>query len=140
MYGNWYFLIKIGAKLVPVIAFGENDTFYIFQEEDCRNSLQKQSFKVLKYLQTFLRRHFGFSLIFFYGEPVIPFLPFPFNLPIVPRKVPLTVVIGNPIAVPNTENPTKQQIEIVKEEFKRQIRIIVSENGEPFGIKKVNFQ
>ena len=132
--------METNTKLVPVIAFGENDAFYIFCEEDCKNQLLKYSFKILAKVQTFLRKNFGFSLVYLYGDPAIPFLPFPFNIPILPRPVPVTVVVGDPISVPQSSNPTRQQIESVKDEFKSQISALAVEHGKPFGITTVNFE
>eukprot|EP00834_Sanchytrium_tribonematis_P000685 NODE_13_length_54415_cov_0.522424.p19 type:complete len:337 gc:universal NODE_13_length_54415_cov_0.522424:48328-49338(+) len=132
--------METGSKLVPVISLGECDTFYIVREESQKTLFQKYSFALLKKIQPLLRKYFGMSFLYFYGDPVFSFLPFPLNLPIIPRKVPITVVIGEPISVPQTSDPTKQQIDMVKEEFRRQVRALVAEYGEPHGIKKVNFQ
>ena len=133
-------MTHLGAKLVPVIGFGEERTFTVLTEHENDGKLYKYAFLFLKKAQIFLRKRYGFSFLYFYGKGVFDFLPFPFNIPIVPNQVPLMVVIGEPIPVPQIVDPTKQQIELVKEEFKRQVRTIVSEYGAAYGIKRVNFQ
>ncbi len=130
-----------GAKLVPVIAFGEADTFYIHTQETIQVTwYSTMAFQLLTRIQKLCRKYCGFSLLFFTGDPIINYFPFPFNFPITPRQTPLTVVIGEPISVLSTKHPTPQQIESVKEEFKRQVRALVVEYGTPYGISKVDFK
>lgn len=73
--------IESGSSLVPCISFGENLTF-------------KQVFsKRLRGLQVIMQKLMGFSLPMFYTVPFV----------ILPKRVPLSMVVGSPIPVPKID-------------------------------------
>ncbi|KAJ1936606.1 hypothetical protein EC988_008146, partial [Linderina pennispora] len=86
--------IMAGAPLVPVYVFGENDIFTQVMHPPLR--------RLQKWLQTKVK----FALPVFYGR-----------LGMVPRRSPLTVAIGTPIAVPKIEAPTADEIDRVHADF-----------------------
>ncbi|XP_050296929.1 2-acylglycerol O-acyltransferase 1-like [Anthonomus grandis grandis] len=86
--------LKNGTPLVPVLSFGETDTFDQVEGE------------TLKKIQEFIRKWIGIA-------PVVPvgrgFFQYTFGM--VPRRKPIHVVVGSPVDVPKIENPTREQVE-----------------------------
>ncbi|XP_066145473.1 diacylglycerol O-acyltransferase 2-like [Euwallacea fornicatus] len=86
--------LKNGSPLVPVLSFGETDTF------------DQVEGATLRKVQEFLRKRIGIA-------PVVPvgrgFFQYTFGL--VPRRKPIWVVVGKPMNIPKIENPTNEQIE-----------------------------
>eukprot|EP00742_Colponemidia_sp_Colp-10_P010315 GILJ01011322.1.p1 GENE.GILJ01011322.1~~GILJ01011322.1.p1 ORF type:complete len:352 (+),score=33.59 GILJ01011322.1:94-1056(+) len=79
--------LQHGASLVPVFSFGENDTFH--QLGFNHPWIQQAKLK--------FQRIFGISL--------------PLITNIIPRKTPITTVVGSPIPVEQVDQPTKEQVE-----------------------------
>ncbi|GAX78020.1 hypothetical protein CEUSTIGMA_g5462.t1 [Chlamydomonas eustigma] len=77
--------IETGSSLVPVVAFGENDTFDTFIPDQ-----GSVSDKVMKMLKKFL----GFATPIFWGVGITS------GWGLLPKGVPLNTVVGEPIAVP----------------------------------------
>jgi len=75
--------VLAGASLVPVISFGENETFSQY-----RGSMARK-------VQGFFMRMMGFSIPLFHGRGV-----FNYSFGLLPHRVPLTSVSGEPIQCP----------------------------------------
>ncbi|KAJ8946387.1 hypothetical protein NQ318_011793 [Aromia moschata] len=92
--------LKNGTPLVPVLSFGETDLFD--QLEGSR----------LRTIQETLRKWIGLA-------PVLPvgrgFFQYTFG--IIPRRSPVTTVVGQPLEVPKIENPTREEVELYHEKF-----------------------
>jgi len=72
--------LRTGASLVPVITFGENDTYKNVRAEWAQKN------------QIWMMKKLGFSLPLAYGRGV-----FNYNVGILPHRQPLTSVVGAPI-------------------------------------------
>lgn len=83
-----------GCHLVPCYGFGENELF---------NQSQRP---LVRRVQQLMKSKLGWVLPLFSGRGV-----FSYNFGILPHRVPLTSVIGEPIPVPHVANPTNEQIE-----------------------------
>ncbi|KAK9884502.1 hypothetical protein WA026_007343 [Henosepilachna vigintioctopunctata] len=92
-----------GSPLVPVFSFGETDLF---------NQINKGDESFVRKCQEILKKLFGIS-------PIIPLgrglLQYSFGL--VPHRRPVNVVVGQPIPVEKTENPTQTQIDDLHKMF-----------------------
>ncbi|XP_075876576.1 2-acylglycerol O-acyltransferase 3b isoform X3 [Nelusetta ayraudi] len=84
--------LEFGADLVPVYSFGENELFkqVIFSE----GSFGRR-------LQDLFKRFMGFAPCLFVGD----------RLPVMPYRIPITTVVGGPIAVPQRTNPTEEEVD-----------------------------
>lgn len=85
------------ADLVPSYSFGENNSYD--HPENPHGSL-------LRTIQTRLTKMFGFIPLFLRGSS-----PFNNGVGILPRRVPITTVIGAPIRVEKVENPSQKMID-----------------------------
>ena len=85
--------IKHGRSLVPVYCFGEN---HIFQQFNFVNSTRQ-----------WLSRQLKVSIVFFRGR----------NCTLVPRQVPLNVVIGTPIHVIQSDSPSEEYIDRIHRKY-----------------------
>ncbi|XP_060525741.1 2-acylglycerol O-acyltransferase 2-like isoform X2 [Cylas formicarius] len=92
--------LRNGTPLVPVLSFGETDTFDQLEGETLRK------------IQEVLRKWIGLA-------PVVPvgrgFFQYSFGL--VPRRKPIVVVVGHPLDVPKIENPSADEIEEYHSKF-----------------------
>ncbi|XP_043520038.1 2-acylglycerol O-acyltransferase 2-A-like isoform X1 [Frieseomelitta varia] len=89
--------LKNGAPLVPVCSFGETNLFD-------QVSFPEGSF--MNKLQNYIRKKIGIA-------PVIPIGRgfFQYTFGIIPRRTPITVVVGSPMELPKIEEPTVEQID-----------------------------
>ncbi|XP_050574131.1 diacylglycerol O-acyltransferase 2-like [Bombus affinis] len=95
--------LQNGNPLVPVCLFGETDTY---------DQLTWPDGSYVKRLQEFIRKKIGIA-------PVVPvgrgFFQYTFGL--IPRRKPITVVVGSPMELPKIEEPTREQVEEYHEKF-----------------------
>ncbi|KAM7397836.1 hypothetical protein PAMA_005932 [Pampus argenteus] len=84
--------LELGADLVPVYSFGENELFrqIVFSE----GSLGRR-------LQDLFKKIMGFAPCLFLGE----------HLALVPYRTPITTVVGSPISVPKRATPTEEEVD-----------------------------
>jgi len=78
--------LEKGAQLVPVFAFGNNDIYY--------------QWNVLRNIREWLVKKLRMLIVFYYGK----------GFSFLPRQRPVYVVVGAPIEVVKTPNPTPEQI------------------------------
>ncbi|XP_045468409.1 2-acylglycerol O-acyltransferase 1-like isoform X2 [Harmonia axyridis] len=95
--------LRNGSPLVPVMSFGETDIMSQVQFED--GSLFKK-------LQFTVKKYFGFVPIIPVGRGI-----FQYTFGILPRRKEISVVVGQPIEVKKTENPTQEDIDKLHQEF-----------------------
>ncbi|XP_044757293.1 2-acylglycerol O-acyltransferase 1-like isoform X2 [Coccinella septempunctata] len=93
-----------GSPLVPVYSFGENEIFS--QLEFDENSIF-QKFREL------VRKKLGFCIIYPLGRMDL--------LGLIPKRKPITFVVGEPIDVEKTENPTQEQIDNLHQLFEKKL-------------------
>lgn len=93
-----------GAPLVPVYCFGENE---LYTQVEVATDSYFHKFREI------VRTKLGFSLIFPIGRKGL--------LAIIPRRKPLTIVVGEPIDVQKTENPTQEQIDNLHKLFEKKL-------------------
>ncbi|WFD33431.1 2-acylglycerol O-acyltransferase [Malassezia cuniculi] len=88
--------MQTGSKLVPTIAFGENDMFAQMENDD-------GSF--LYYMQIKFKQIFRWTMPMFVGRGLLHN-----NMGWMPYSRPITIVVGAPIDVPHVAEPTKEQL------------------------------
>lgn len=91
-------VIQQGALLVPVYCFGHTQLWDVWPSHDSWIA--------------HLSRRFQFSLIWFWGEWWMPPLP---------RRVPLTMVIGKGIPITKNANPSAEQVKEVHQLFSQSL-------------------
>lgn len=85
--------LNLGCCLVPVIHFGLNDIFEVFSPRPGT---------VLYKLQQALKSMTGMVIGLPFGDYCIPFMP---------KRRPITTIVGKPIEIPKIEAPTQEQID-----------------------------
>jgi len=108
--GFFRLALQHGADLVPSFGFGENDIYDTVQPQSVLRTIQLRAYKLL-----------SFSIPIFYGRGI-----FTYNAGTLPYRRPLTVVVGDPIRVEKTPNPTTEQIEALKEQYITALRELYS--------------
>ncbi|XP_074033438.1 2-acylglycerol O-acyltransferase 1 isoform X2 [Leptinotarsa decemlineata] len=92
--------LKNGTPLVPVISFGETDLF------------DQVEGPILNRIQERIRRWIGFAPVVIIGRGF-----FQYSFGIIPRRCPVTTVVGRPLDVPKIENPSHEQVEEYHRKF-----------------------
>jgi hypothetical protein len=83
-----------GADLVPVLTFGENNSY--------RPLLNNKPGSRVRAVQDWLLSRLGFAPVLVHGRPL--------GLGLLPYATPLTTVIGTPISVPQCDSPTDAEV------------------------------
>ena len=89
--------LRFGRPLVPVFGFGENFLF---------DTVPNEKGTWLRTFQDWCESHFAFAPAFFLGRGV-----FQYNWGFLPRRVPITLVVGKPLEVEQTDEPSRELIE-----------------------------
>ena len=95
--------LKHGTPLVPVFSFGETDIY---------DQLYGSEGSFLKSAQHYIRKTIGIAPIILMGRGF-----FQYSFGIIPRRKPITVVVGSPLELPKISEPTTEQIDEYHEKF-----------------------
>uniref|UniRef100_A0A8D1V669 Acyltransferase n=1 Tax=Sus scrofa TaxID=9823 RepID=A0A8D1V669_PIG len=99
--------LRHGAALVPIFSFGENDAFD--QVENLPGSW-------LRWCQDRLQRIMGISLPLFHGRGV-----FQHSFGFLPYRRPITTVVGTPIEVQKTPNPSQEEVDGLHQRYLKEL-------------------
>ena len=125
--------LQYGADLVPIFTF--NETFLadpMFPDSDG---------KFIKILQEWVTTVTRWPLPYFMGRGI-----FQYSFGLLPKRLPLTVVVGKPIKVeeygipPGGCQPTQEQIDTVHEAYLSALRDIYDEYNPIYGQKGIPLQ
>lgn len=96
--------LRTGASLVPVFAFGENDIFEQVENPDGGR---------LRKFQTYIKQLIGISPPAFYGRSLSRgvWRRIFGRKGVLPKREPIEVIIGNPIHVPQVDDPSPDVID-----------------------------
>ncbi|CAH1118870.1 unnamed protein product [Phaedon cochleariae] len=86
--------LKNGTPIVPVFSFGEIDLFDQLEGSMLRNFQEK------------IRKWIGLAPVLPVGRGF-----FQYSFGIIPRRRPVTTVVGKPLDVPKIENPSREEVE-----------------------------
>ncbi|XP_053316396.1 2-acylglycerol O-acyltransferase 1-like [Spea bombifrons] len=112
--------MKRGAHLVPVFSFGENELFH--QVPNPKGSL-------LRSVQEKLQKIMGFSMPLFHARGI-----FQYSFGLMPYRKPIHTVVGRPIPVAQTSNPTQEEIESLHQKYLNALQELFEENKGKYGI------
>lgn len=98
--GIFKLALRHGTFLFPVLNFGENDVY-----DQLDNWL-------IRSIQQVWIRMFGFSTPFFFGRGV-----FNYKFGWLPRRIPITTVIGPPLDVPTVAHPTEKEVHDLRKQY-----------------------
>lgn len=109
-----------GAYLVPVFSFGENELF---------KQVSNPEGSLLRTVQDKLQKIMGFALPLFHARGV-----FQYSFGLVPYRKPIHTVVGHPIPVHQTLNPTREQVEELHQTYMEELRKLFEEHKGKYGI------
>ncbi|XP_054979274.1 2-acylglycerol O-acyltransferase 1 [Sorex araneus] len=109
-----------GAHLVPVFSFGENDVF---------KQVSNPKGSWLRTVQDKLQSIMGFALPLFYGRGI-----FQYNFGFVPYRTPIHTIVGRPIPVQQTENPSQEQIDELHRTYLEELGKLFEEHKGKYGV------
>lgn len=106
--------IRTGSHLVPVFAFGENNLF---------NQVKNPRGSMLRKIQEKVQSLVAFAPVLFYGRGI-----FQYNFGLIPHRRPVNIVVGSPIPVVKSENPTYEDIQILQDTYINSLVKLFEEN------------
>ncbi|KFQ48643.1 2-acylglycerol O-acyltransferase 1, partial [Pelecanus crispus] len=112
--------LKHGAHLVPVFSFGENELF---------KQVANPKGSWLRNVQEKLQKIMGFALPLFHARGV-----FQYSFGLIPYRQPIHTVVGSPIPVKKSLNPTTEEIEQLHELYLQNLRKLFEEHKRNYGI------
>ncbi|XP_032681289.1 2-acylglycerol O-acyltransferase 2-B-like [Odontomachus brunneus] len=95
--------LQHGVPLVPVFSFGETDLF---------NQLYGPEGSLFRRFQHYIRKSIGLAPVIFSGRGF-----FQYSFGLIPKRAPISVVVGSPIELPKIAQPTADQINEYHEKF-----------------------
>lgn len=99
--------IKNGAPLVPAISFGENNVY---------EQVQYPPGSIVHKIQKLFKRFTGLAPAHFNGRGCLQY-----NFGIIPRRHPITTVVGAPIHCPKNNHPSHKEIDELHALFCKQL-------------------
>ncbi|XP_032094666.1 diacylglycerol O-acyltransferase 2-like, partial [Thamnophis elegans] len=111
------------ADLVPIYSFGENDVFkQIFFEEGswCR------------WVQKKLQKYSGVAPCIFHGRGLFSSN----SWGLVPYARPITTVVGEPITIPKTDNPSQKEIDFYHSLYVQSLAKLFEKYKTKFGLSE----
>lgn len=118
--------LRSGASLVPVISFGENQLY---------DQVKAEPGSLLMKFQDKVREKFGFIPIAFYGRSLFDYIPL-----YLPYRRPLFTVIGEPIEVTHSENPSSEEIDHVHEQYVESLKRLCEKYKKQCGANHVKLE
>ncbi|XP_020287975.1 2-acylglycerol O-acyltransferase 2-A-like [Pseudomyrmex gracilis] len=95
--------LKNGAALVPVISFGETNLY---------NQLHAPEGSLLRRVQNWIRKYIGLAPVIISGRGF-----FQYSFGLIPKRSPITVVVGSSLELPKMSTPTSEQIDEYHKKF-----------------------
>ncbi|KAH0513527.1 2-acylglycerol O-acyltransferase 1 [Microtus ochrogaster] len=111
---------ELGASLVPVFSFGENELF---------KQINNPEGSWLRFAQETLKKSTGFALPLCYARGI-----FQYNFGLVPYRKPIYTVVGRPIPVRRTPHPTQEQTDQLHQTYMEELKKLFDEHKGKYGI------
>ncbi|XP_006875487.1 PREDICTED: 2-acylglycerol O-acyltransferase 2 [Chrysochloris asiatica] len=96
-----------GAALVPMFSFGENELF---------NQVNNPPGSWLRWVQNHLQQVMGISLPLFHGRGI-----FQYSFGLLPYRRPITTVVGKPLEVQKTPQPSQEEVDHLHQRYIREL-------------------
>jgi 1-acyl-sn-glycerol-3-phosphate acyltransferase len=110
--------LETGSCLVPVISFGENNTYL---------TVQNPKGSRLRGFQEYVLKTFLIGAPILMGRGI-----FNYSLGVLPFRGPIVTVVGKPIDVQKVIKPTKERVEALHEVYKQELIKLFNENKEKY--------
>eukprot|EP01065_Artemidia_motanka_P033772 TRINITY_DN40801_c0_g1_i1.p1 TRINITY_DN40801_c0_g1~~TRINITY_DN40801_c0_g1_i1.p1 ORF type:complete len:435 (+),score=131.47 TRINITY_DN40801_c0_g1_i1:65-1369(+) len=120
--GFFRIALEHGAHVVPIYSFGENDLY------DVRHN------SMVRKLQQALLHRLGYTVPLFSGTGYMCAAALPFNP--IPHRHPVITVVGDPIPVEKTANPTPEDIAKLRERYIHGLKKIFEQFADTYDPKR----
>nr|XP_057924093.1 2-acylglycerol O-acyltransferase 2-A isoform X2 [Doryrhamphus excisus] len=114
--------LKHGAQLVPVFSFGENELF---------DQIQNPTGSPLRTLQDRLQSIMGVAMPLFHARGV-----FQYSFGLMPYRKPILTVVGTPISVPPSPNPSSEDIESLHKVYLERLSELFEQHKHSYGLQE----
>ncbi|XP_057710075.1 2-acylglycerol O-acyltransferase 2-A [Corythoichthys intestinalis] len=114
--------LRHGAQLVPVFSFGENELF---------DQVQNPTGSPLRTLQDRLQSIMGISMPLFNGRGI-----FQYSFGLLPHRKAILTVVGTPIQVAATPNPTSEDIDALHEVYLEHLSELFERHKHEYGLQE----
>ncbi|PIK45024.1 putative 2-acylglycerol O-acyltransferase 1 isoform 2 [Apostichopus japonicus] len=111
-----------GAHLVPMYSFGEIEMY---------DQIDNTKYRWLRKLQEKLTKIVGVAPPLFHGRGL-----FNYNFGLMPHRVPINTVVGKPIPVEKSSNPSKEEIVNLHQQYVQALIQLFEDNKSKYGLKK----
>ncbi|KYN11146.1 2-acylglycerol O-acyltransferase 2-B [Trachymyrmex cornetzi] len=95
--------LENGILLVPVCSFGETDLY---------NQVYSPEGSILKRIQNYIQNFIGLAPVIISGRGL-----FQYSFGLIPKRLPVTVVVGSPMKLPKIKEPTFEEINKYHDQF-----------------------
>lgn len=110
--------LKHGSPLVPVFSFGEHVVY---------DQVQSEPGSAMFRFQEALRRHAGMAPVIIRGRGI-----FQYTFGLLPHRLPVTVVVGEPLDVEKVQNPSKEEVEALHARFCEALRALYDKHKDKY--------
>lgn len=107
------------ADLIPAFGFGEQKIY---------NLTTSPKGSKLRKFQEWVKKNMSFSPVLFSGRGV-----FQYSFGLMPHRVPMNIVIGEPIPVTKNENPTQEEIDQTHEIYVEALKDLYEKHNPQYG-------
>ncbi|XP_077445062.1 2-acylglycerol O-acyltransferase 2-A [Stigmatopora argus] len=114
--------LRHGAQLVPIFSFGENELF---------DQVQNPTGSPLRTLQDRLQSIMGIALPLINGRGV-----FQYSFGLLPRRKAILTVVGKPIRVAASPNPSSEDIDALHEVYLKQLSELFERHKHEYGLQE----
>ena len=111
--------LRFGVDLVPSFSFGETSIYKLVPNPEG---------SMIRRVQDYLQNAVGFAPVLFTGRGI-----FQYNFGIVPRRKPLTVVVGAPINVEKVANPSVEEIANLHAKYVEELEALYNKYNPVYG-------
>ncbi|XP_061816410.1 2-acylglycerol O-acyltransferase 2-A isoform X1 [Nerophis lumbriciformis] len=114
--------LRHGAQLVPVFSFGENELF---------DQIENPSGSPLRKMQDRLQRILGVALPLFHARGV-----FQYSFGLMPYRKSILTVVGTPICVAHSPNPSSEDIESLHKVYLERLSELFEGHKHKYGVQE----
>ncbi|XP_078390017.1 diacylglycerol O-acyltransferase 2-like [Cetorhinus maximus] len=115
--------LKHGANLVPIYSFGENDVF---------DQVVFEPGSWMKYYQLMFQKYMGFAPCLFKGRGLL----FSSSWGLMPYAKPITTVVGEPIPVTQSTNPSEEEVDRYHTEYMEAVTSLFNRHKVQHGLSE----
>jgi len=114
--------LETGADLLPCFAFGEQQIFNLYSEKGSK----------IRQFQEYLKKCTTIAPVIFSGRGI-----FQYSFGLLPYRRPINVVVGSPISVTKTLQPTRDEVDELHSKYMEALRKLYLDHNETYGDSRI---